>query len=194
MGYRVTVPPARTVVELEVVKAHLRVVDNSEDGMIADYLAAAIDEAQSYLSRALITHTMVLDLPAFPCGRQIELERPPVQSVSSVKYYDESGDLQTLDAASYRVDTTNGPGIIRLKSDYDWPSTQEDRPGAVEVTFVAGYGSTPADVPAQIRQGILFTAAHFFSMRENVLAGVNLSSVPQSATWCLDAYRFKTFV
>lgn len=194
MGYRMTVPPVRTVVELDVVKNHLRVVDDSEDGMIKDYLAAAINEAETYLSRPLITQTLVLQLDKFPRGREIEILRPPVQSIESVKYYDAAGIQQTLDSDRYFADTVSEPALVRLKSAYEWPDTQEDRPNAVEVTFVAGYGLTPETVPAQIRQGILFTAAHFFSMRENVITGITVTEVPQSATWCFDLYRFKTFV
>jgi len=193
MNYTVTVDPARQVIELEEVKNHLRVDGTTDDGLIGDYLAAAIDAAERFMNRPLITQTLKLTLDEFPASREIEIARVPVQSVSSVKYYDVDGAQQTLSSDDYFVDTATEPARVRLKPDESWPDLDDGRPGAVEVTFVAGYGDTPEDIPGQIAQGILFTVAHFFTMREPVIVGTIIAKVPQSATWCFDKYRLKTF-
>jgi uncharacterized phiE125 gp8 family phage protein len=49
-----------------------------------------------------------------------------------------------------------------------WPLTQPGKSKAVSVDFVAGYGPTPATVPALLKQAICLLVGHWFENREAV--------------------------
>jgi hypothetical protein len=53
----------------------------------------------------------------------------PLQSVTTVKYYDASGVLQTLASTVYQVDTVSQPGRIVLAPTQIWPTVQANAPG-----------------------------------------------------------------
>lgn len=122
------------------------------DPLLNAFIVTARQMAEQATGRALVTQTWELLLDAFP-GGDISLGLMPVQSVSSVKYYDLDGVLQTVDAADYSLDADALPGWVRLGYNKSWPSTQGIK-NAVIVRFVAGYGAA-ADVPQAIKQWML---------------------------------------
>ncbi|WP_373047183.1 head-tail connector protein [Vulgatibacter sp.] len=140
-------------VTLQEAKDYLRVDGADEDSTIQRLIDSAVEYSQEYTGRQLCTATLRLVLDAFPCGRELELPRAPLRSVTSVQYYDEAGQLQTLEAAAYHEDTVTMPGRLVLAAGQSWPATQ-CRPGAVRIDFEAGHGEAAA-VPARIRSAIL---------------------------------------
>tara|TARA_R110000868_G_scaffold176896_1_gene414860 strand:- start:1378 stop:1968 length:591 start_codon:yes stop_codon:yes gene_type:complete len=188
----VTQPAAVLAVTLQSLKDHLKVTDNNEDATIATYLGAAVLWAEDYTKRPFIIRTFKLYLDIFPAENLIELPTPLVTSVSSVKYYNASGTLTTLSSADYWTVTgdPDSPGAVILKSDAQWPTTQEDRPRAVEVTFFAGYGAGPELVPADVRQAIMLMAAHLFTNRLPYVTGTIVSEVPRTMEALLAPRRF----
>ncbi len=99
---------------------------------------------------------------------EIILPYPPLQTVDSIKYYDASGVLQTLDPAQYYVDSVTEPARVTPAYGTTWPSTL-NRANAVEVRFTAGYDSTGALLPNGIRSWMLMHIADRF---ENDIASV----------------------
>lgn len=95
--------------------------------------------------------TWVQRLDWFPC--EIELRRPPVQSVTSVEYVDTAGSTQTLASSRYQLDASSAPGRLRPAYGDSWPTIRLI-PNAVTITFVAGY-LTAAAVPAIAKRLIL---------------------------------------
>jgi len=124
---------------------------------------------------------------------EIFIPRAPLQSVQSIKYYDPSGVLQTLDPAAYIVDTLSEPARIVPAVDTAWPATQ-NRINAVEVRFTAGYGDTSASVPEGIRQWIALMARTCYENREMV-AVLNRGKVEMLpyVDGLLDPYRVRTY-
>jgi len=182
-------------VALQTLKDHLKVTDTAEDTLLAGYISAASAWVEDYVKRPLITRTMKLTLDAFPTSGQIELLLPPVTAVSHVKYYNEAGALSTLSSDDYWtvLNEANGPGLVILKSSASWPVLQDDRPRAVEVTFVCGYGSTAATVPNEIRQAVLILAAHLWDARLKEVTGTIVSRYEFSVEALLAPRRFYTF-
>jgi uncharacterized phiE125 gp8 family phage protein len=97
----------------------------------------------------------------------IDLFRPPVQSVASVRYYDSAGTLQTVDPSLYRLDV----GIpSRLYPNYGkvWPVPQPNW-GVIQITYVVGYGNAASDLPAAIlgpvTAAILLAVGHLYEHR-----------------------------
>lgn len=127
-----------------------------------------------------------LDAPLlFPNPHTIRLPKAPLQSVTSVQYYDLSDTLQTLDPSVYDVDVARDPGRISLAMNRVWPVTRL-RPGAVRITFVAGYGAASA-VPEEIKQAIRVTVAQWYEHRgeegELPLAAKSLLNLIWNGEW-----------
>lgn len=160
MTLKLITQPSGTPVDQATAKAHLRVIGTSEDALITLYLktaTAALDGPEGALGRALLTQTWELVLDAFPAG-DIELPLSPLQSVTSVKYFDPDGVEQTLASGRYTVSTVSG--TVKVDSD-GWPETG----GVVTVRFVAGYGAAD-DVPAPIKAAILLHVGDLFENRQ----------------------------
>ncbi len=126
------------------------------DPMLSALIVTARQQAEQELRRALITQTLDLYLDAFPCGMIL---LPPLQSVSAITYTDTNGNLLTLAADQYMVDSTSQPARIAPAWETVWPATREQT-NAVKVRFVAGYGAASA-VPACIKQWMLIKIAEF---------------------------------
>ncbi len=102
---------------------------------------------------------------------EIVLPLPPLQTVDSIKYWDQNGVQQTLDPTTYIVDNVSEPARVVPAPGVAWPSTQ-NRINAVDVRFTAGYGLTGASVPAAIKQWMLMRITDAFENREAVVMGI----------------------
>jgi len=166
-GLSLYAAPGTEPVSLAEAKAHLRVTHTDEDSLIAELIAAARQWFEEQTYRALVTQTWDLKLDEFPRGEDpIRLPRAPLQSVTSITYTDTVGATQTLAAAAYVVSATRQPGVIRPAYGYVWPEAQ-DKPDAVTVRFVAGYGAAAA-VPAQIKAAIKLLIGQLYEFREQL--------------------------
>lgn len=149
-------------------KDHLRYELTDEDAYIDSLIAAATQRAEVYLARALVARDLKLVLDAFPGGADdtIELPHPPCISITSLKYLDSAGALQTLPASSYTTSIPSAPQAsrARIAPVTEWPTTQSDTMDTVRVEFKAGYSSS-ATVPAAIKQAILLIVAALFEHR-----------------------------
>lgn len=170
-----TVAPAVEPVTAGDMRDHSRIDIDDEEGYLDGLCTAARQFAESYTHRALITQTWELRCDQFPI--LMHLPRGPLQSVSSVQYLDDAGDLQTVATSVYDVDTVSDPGVISLAYDQSWPSHRWTH-HAVRMTFVAGYGAAPADVPMPIRQAIMMLAATWYENRETVAMGMSVTQIP----------------
>lgn len=177
------------ILSVEELKANLRITHVYEDQIARDCILAAYDwfanPETGWLRRAVLTATYKMSLPGFqrqevysssvtggPATRWvatpvIELPRPPLQSIASVKYLS-SGSQVTLSPSSYTV-TTDGFGKLYLAAGSTWPTGVDTNPGAVEVEFVAGYGDAE-DVKKRARgvvQAMKLLASDSFRNRED---------------------------
>lgn len=185
-------PPDTDPVLVQELLEHLRITSNDEHEVIRQLLKAATSDAENYLQRALITQTWKHTAHRFPVEDFIKLPWPPLQAITHVKYYDEDNQLQTFDSAKYELQTSTSPGLIRLVDGESWPSTY-NRAEAVEITYVAGYGDAPDDVPAGIKLGIKMQVAHYFVNRQPVVVGVGsfpaAVQVPETTQALYNQYR-----
>lgn len=162
MNRSVTVSVAPTVepVSLTEMKLHLREDADGQDSLITALIKAAREKVEIETRRALVTQTQILRLDGFPrsdtAAMAIEVPNPPLQSVTSIQYVDESGATQTLDAADYLVDTASEPARITPVYNGSWPIARAQI-NAVTVTFVAGYApgsGSPTDYAANVPEGL----------------------------------------
>lgn len=180
--FRVT-PPAELPLTVDEAKDHLRVDHNDENPLIEaliDVVTERLDGYSGVLGRALITQTWQQRWSEFPRSRWLPLPLAPVQSVT-VEYLDETGTLNTLDSSRYYlVNFASGP-FVELDEDDTWPD-EADRPDAVRVTTVCGYGDAADDVPRPIRQAALVMLSDLYEHREHVTVGVAAGAIPMPLT------------
>lgn len=202
MALVVVTPPADTPITVDDAKSHLRVVGSDDDTLISTYISAATAMVENEIGRALMPQTLKLYLDEFPkswhgeyyCDQPILLQRPPVASVSSLKYIDADGDEQTLSAnVDYVVDLYAEVPKIEPAYNMTWASTREQS-NAVYAQYIAGYANAAA-VPEQIKQAIRLLVCTLYEFRGPVLAGAQLSQMPNSGlvSAILSPYRVMRF-
>lgn len=181
MGLKLIWPPAVESVTLAEAKAHLRLDSDADDTYVSALIAAARERVELFLRRALITQTFDYTLDGFPANRRsIDLPRPPLQSVESVKYIDTAGNQQTLPPETYVVDaSSNEMGRVALAWNQFWPITRWSI-NSVVIRFVAGYGDNAADVPQAIKHGILIEISNLYENREDIVIGQTFGIAPLS--------------
>ncbi len=167
------------------------------DDEVRRLVVAARQTVERWCWRSLLTQTWRLTLDRFPpidsavnAGEELQtifLPRPPVQSVSSVVYVDPDGNQQTLDPSKYQLELASEPARLRPAYAESWPSTRPV-PGAVQVTYVAGYGDDPSDVPETIRQAIKLMTGELYWNRE-VMQTIQVREAPIGIKALLDVAR-----
>jgi uncharacterized phiE125 gp8 family phage protein len=164
-----TSDPSTEPISLAEAKLHARINQETEDALIASYIKTAREEAEDYMSRGLITQTWQLALDCFYETMVLPMAAP-LQSVTTVQYYDINGTLQTASSTLYDVDTLARPGRIHRAATQTWPTLQADRRiGRVLITYVVGFANDAA-VPERIKQGIRLYVGYLIDDREGMEA------------------------
>lgn len=152
-----------------------------EDGLLSGLIAAAREDCEKFQNRAFITQTWELWLDAWPSKDYIKLPLPPLQSVTSIKYYDVDDTEYTFydsENTDYIfIDTKSEPGWVVLNYGEGWPDAMLRPANAVCVTFVAGYGAASA-VPRNVKQAMLLLIGNWYENREAVVIGTISSELP----------------
>lgn len=170
----VTASDDTPAISLADMKAFLRVTDTADDTQITAYIATATEAVKQYLRRAVLTETFVFKADGFTepggddrlmslgpgvhtasvpyvlgGGETLDLPFPPLQSVTSIVTYDRGNNAATFVDTKYQVDLQSGR--IYLNEGEVWPSDLRAQ-DAVQITYVAGYGS--GSIPAPILEAI----------------------------------------
>lgn len=156
-------PPGASPVTLSEVKDHIEVEDDDRDALIQRLLDAAVAyvDATGVLGQAMITQTWAQT--GYGWRDRVDLTITPVQSLSAVKYYDTDNVEQTATLSDFRL--IGGARSSYVEPVGSWPQTF-DRPDALRLEYVAGYGDAASDVPENIRNAVCTLAGHFFNHRE----------------------------
>lgn len=156
------------------MKTFLRVDTDAHDAVIAAYISTATEAVKQYLRLAVLTETFVFKADGFGVagaddrllslgpgvhtasvpyilggGETLDVPFPPLQSVTSIVTYDRGNNASTYSNTKYQVDLQSGR--IYLNEGEVWPSDLRAQ-DAVQVTYVAGYGS--GSIPDPILQAI----------------------------------------
>lgn len=199
-----TTPPVRLPVELNELRAQLRLDDDQtlEDAVLVANLRAAAEACERFTRRALITQTWSLFRDAWPCdgddadlregwsegvlsgrpARALALPRPPLQSVVHVKTFAKDDTETVWPAGNYFVDAAGLPGRLVARSGQAFPAPGRAANG-IEVRFVAGHGDTPGDVPEQLRQGILRLSVYLYEHRGDAASDAAVVASGTASLW-----------
>jgi len=145
-------------------KEHLRITHSDDDTYIEALTLATSEWCEEFQRRVYVQREIVDYYDRF--DMIIRPRKSPLVSVTSIQYYDSNGDLQTVDAADYRVDIISQPGRITEAYNAYWPDTR-DMTNAVIVTYEAGYAAR-ADIPEEIKHAVKLMIGHLYENRESV--------------------------
>lgn len=149
------VSPETPAVDVADAAEHARVWEADETDALAALALTATLELEAQASLALLTRDVELRLTGWPASGAIWLPIGPVQ-----------------DGATATV-TANGEPVIGAEL---LPGRQGElrlepemaallAAAEIVVTYPAGYGATPADVPADLRHAVLDQVAHLYDAR-----------------------------
>jgi len=140
-------------ITFESAVRHLRAVGVMDHLTILEAVQAAVDEAERRTQRTF-RKTVTDTIYYLGWSYELRIPHPPLQSITSVEYYDVNNTLQTLSSSNYSVSaSSNGQGSILFDRDYTFPNLYEDRLDKVKVVAVTGYG-TDADIPGTAKTAI----------------------------------------
>lgn len=158
MNIRVITPPTEEPVTLTEAKVFLRVDGTTDDALITALIVAAREKGEEISRRAYVTQTLEETVDSWCLN--FKVARPPLQSVTSVKYKNFYGTESTW--TDYILDTYSQPGVILFST---LPGDILQKTGAITVRFVAGYGAAAA-VPQRVKNSILALVMFWYETRE----------------------------
>lgn len=163
MGIKIIAAADTSPLTLEELRLHLKLDATNgvheDDAALQHWLNDAVMYAQHVTGRSLGVQTLELALDSFPQG-SIDLPMSPVNSITSIKYLDTAGVLQTLDAANYSLDDYSLVSRVVPAYATIWPATQQII-NAVKVRYVTG----PDALPGAIRSALLLIIGHWYENR-----------------------------
>lgn len=199
------------LVPVATIKAEQRFLSTSEDAIIEDFIVQAyqwFDGPHGWLRRAILPQQWTYYRGDFPrqqvrpmfpypfltdAAAPFQIPMPPLASVQSVTYVDDTGTMQTVDPSVYQVVNSDVDfGMIAQAFGQSWPVfTPKNR--AVAVNFTAGYADA-AHVPAPIIRGIRFLANAFFMNRTPTFEDTRVTTIDRRIVFGIEAiagrYRF----
>ena len=179
----VTLPIVEPVTAAEL-RAHLAETETAlPDADANDLIATAREMIEETTGLAMISQTWRMVLDAWPSQRAewwdgvrqgaiadingapdyVYLPRYPLASIDAVTVYDEASTAASVVVAdTFDVDTYQKPGRMVLRSGATWPIALRGS-NAIDVDYIAGFGSTAASVPPTLRRAVKQVAAYLYS-------------------------------
>lgn len=164
--YKLTSAGIGSPLTIAEIKAHLYMdtLDTSQDTYLMMLLAGAVGCFEKITRRTLIISTFTTYRDNWLS--QFELRKSRLQAITSVKYYDTSGVLQTVSSSNYYIVQDESYGYVKFdETVFTFPETR-DRPQQIEIIFTAGLATgnvppaatndTPADIKLALLQHIAF--------------------------------------
>jgi uncharacterized phiE125 gp8 family phage protein len=176
--------PAEEPVSLAEAKAFLRVDDTAEDALITTLIGAARLHVEGVTGRALLAQSWRVVLDAWPEDRQVKLPVTPFMAVTEITAYDAAGAAHAVPLAQFMSE----PDRLLLPANVTGMPVLRERQG-IEIDYVAGFGTEPAEVPADIRQALLLLVGYWFEHRDAVIVAGSGAVVPSGFDRMVAGYK-----
>ena len=162
MRLKLITAPAIEPVALDEARNYLKVDSAEDNSLISALITTARQLAEKETKRAFITQTWEMYLDE--AKEEIEIPKPPLRDVESIKVIAADGTETVVDVTTYYVDKAeNSPGRVKLKNGYNWPTHRGF--ASFIIKFKCGYGDAAADIPGTLKQGIQQLVAYLFENR-----------------------------
>jgi len=165
MPIAVVTPSTALPLDVSDADDHLRGLYSDDDTHLRRLIKAAAEYIENDIGVALLDTVYDETFADFNCG-VYRLSRAPLDSVTSVKYYDDDEVEQTWDSANYI--TTVVPQI-EVAADVTMPAVSS-RQYPWTVRYTAGYG-TASDVPETLQHAMRVLVEDFDRFRGNLITG-----------------------
>jgi len=160
---------------------YTRIDDNVDTALIFAIIGAATKFCEEYTNRSFVTQTLRLSLDGIAEYDQriqdgfytgpfqtfyknfIEIPKPPLISVTSIKFFDDSDTESTWATSNYYIDNVSEPARVILRDGGAYPTDLRNANG-IQVNYTAGYGAASA-VPEAIRVAIMQYALNLYEHR-----------------------------
>jgi uncharacterized phiE125 gp8 family phage protein len=186
----IVTPPTVSPVSVEEAKSYLRIDHSDEDLTIQALIDTAVDYAENYTGRALITQVWEETYSEFPREGYIQIPKAPLQTIDDFEYTE--ANETTADFADYTADLFRNRAVLNY--DESWPSCTLEPVEGIRIEWTCGYGDDGTDVPEAIRQAIMLLVGHWYENREPVIIGTIQSNLPFAVQALLNPYRTWEFV
>lgn len=175
MDLTLKTPAEKTSIDINLVKKGKRIRHSSEDDLIEFWIKAADEYVEKRTNLALMEQTFVLRLRRILPA--VQLPRPPLKTITSVKYAVTGGTEQALSDPNDRV------RIDRMLPTIDTGLVEQA--GTMEIEYVVG-ADDPDKVPAALRQATYLLAAHYVTSREAVYFEPRIMQVEKTISFGVD--------
>lgn len=208
-GLTLQTEASKQALDVRDVKNYLKLDDNADEVLVRTLITTASDWVENHIARSLINRTYKLSIDSinefdFPLWegfrdgpdmvyqkRYIPLPRGPIQSVSSVVTYDDADTATTMNTSDYYVDSVSQPPRVMLRNNAVWPTALRVA-NAIEITYVAGYGASPLQIPEPIRLAMYQFIAFQYEHRGD-FERFPPPNMPDSIEGLLRPYRTMSF-
>jgi uncharacterized phiE125 gp8 family phage protein len=176
MALTITTPPTAEPVSVDDVLARLRLTGTYEDRtLIAGHIVTARDMVESATGYSVAPKSYLDTKDGFPLPHDaIKLYRPPLVSVESVQYLDDSYQWVTWDSSEYFVADGNVPALIKPRRGFTYPSPAESY-GSVRIAYTVGASPYQPHI-----DGVLVIAAYLYENPTTAPGDAGLKQILES--------------
>jgi uncharacterized phiE125 gp8 family phage protein len=160
----ISVEPTVEPITVSELKFWARIDGSDEDTVLGGIITTARKNLEHYIKRTLIQTTIQLYMDSWDFD-SYELPYSPVISISAVETLDESDTATVYSSSNYYLVKGN-PYKIAIKQDSTNPLNTERDYGGFRITYLAGYGTTAADVPQALKDAVATWATYIYENRD----------------------------
>lgn len=176
------------LISLSDMKAYLKVDDSSDDQLIESLIKSAINIAERFMNRDILTATWVNYRDCFI--QDLTLRKGAFQSIVAIEYLKDSV-YTTLASSEYQ---SSIGGVYGEICSVNVPSDIDMACNSVKITFKTGFGDTVESVPIEIITAILMMVSHMYFNRgdcqpERATASAPEIGIPSVAKAILKAFK-----
>lgn len=136
--------------------------DALQDVLLERVLRAAIAAVEGRTSKILLERSFAWSLSAWRDLGRLVFPVAPVRSVASFSIVDRNGAVSAVPATSYRLEQdAHRPAVVA--AGFVLPVIPVG--GSAEIGFVAGFGATWEEVPADLGHAVIQLATHYYEHR-----------------------------
>ncbi|MFD1252744.1 Phage gp6-like head-tail connector protein [Devosia equisanguinis] len=176
--------PAEEPVSLAEAKAFLKIDDAAEDGLITTLIGAARLHIEGITGRALLAQSWRVVLDDWPETGVVKLPVAPLIAITAIAAVDDNGASHDIGLAQFSSEPDR---LIVPRVVTGMPGLQAR--GGIEIDYVAGFGTEPEDVPADLRQALLGLVAHWHAHRDAVIVAGSGAVVPSGFDRLVSRYK-----
>jgi uncharacterized phiE125 gp8 family phage protein len=148
--------------------------DPTDDAELLNMITRAREEGEEITRLSFAPQTLEKAIDTFPCISYIELPRPPLTSITSVKIYSSTGVETTLTPTTqYLPDTDSVPGRVVLPYSGSWPSGADYPINPIKIRYVAGYTT----LPQKLKNILLYHVGLLYKFRDAAMPELERQSL-----------------